>query len=83
MPGAVTSSDHNFRTLLLGSKSRSEYRWASPANIVFDCVLDGIIVRSNVRKHSLFLARATKSTYRASAASRNTLMAIAESALLI
>lgn len=82
MPGAVTSSDHNFRTLLLGSKSRSEYKWALPANIVFDRVLHGIIVRSNVRKDLLFLARATKSTYRASSP-ETALTAVAESILLI
>lgn len=82
MPGAVTSSDHNFRTLLPGSKSRSEYKWALPANIVFDRVPHGIIVCSNVRKDLLFLARATKSTYRASSPG-TALTAIAESILLI
>lgn len=76
MPGAVTSSDHNFRTLLLGSKSRSEYKWALPANIVFDRVLRGIIVRSNVRKHFLFLARATKYSLRRCRFAGNTLTAI-------
>lgn len=82
MPGAVTSSDHNFRTLLPGSKSRSEYKWALPANIVFDRVLHSITVRPDVRKDLLFLARATKSTYRASS-SETALTAVAESILLI
>jgi len=66
MPGAVTSSDRNFRTLLPGSKSRSRvYGWASPANIVFYTVLP---YGSNVRKCRLFLARAAGSVRRASAA---------------
>lgn len=71
MPEAVTSSDRNFRTLLPGSKSQSEYRWALPANIVFYMVLPFLL--TSPKTFFIFSARTTKSIYRASITSLKTL----------
>jgi len=63
MPEAVTSSDRNFRILLPGSKSQSEYRWALPANIVFYTVLPCLL--TSPKTFFIFSARTTKSIYTA------------------